>query len=239
MNMPAALSDPHSILLSENTARKYFGTKNPMGRTIRMQDKYDLQITGIFKDLPNNSHFAMDIMIPFDIMRAFFKQDLSTWNNNSYYTYFLLRENAEPAQVEAMLPALLAKYAKKERRLANSYYLQPLTKIHLHSHINIEINPNNDIKYIYLFATIGLLLLLIACINYVNLATAGAARRAKEIGIRKVLGASSAHITTLISREYIVKVLLAVLISWPLFFNILNMLHRKPVYSDLASKYTT
>lgn len=188
-NPAAALSDPHSILLSESTARKNFGNQNPIGRIIRMQDKYDMQVTGIFKNLQDNSHFTMDVMIPFDIMQAFFNRDLSTWNNNSFYTYFLLDENAESGQLEAKLPALLAKYTEKKSRFSNLYYLQPLTKIHLYSHINFEISPNNDIKYIYLFATIGLLLLLIACINYVNLATAGSAKRAKEVGMRKVVGA--------------------------------------------------
>jgi len=183
------LSDPHSILFSESAAQKYFGSQNPLGETVRILEKHDMVVRGVFKDLPKNSHFFMDIMIPFETLSQFWNRNLATWGNNSYYTYFLIKEGANPSLLESKLSSLVGRYSQGKGWEDNRLYLQPLTKIHLFSHLNFELSPNNDIKYIYLFSSIGLLLLIIACINYVNLATASASKRAKEVGMRKVVGA--------------------------------------------------
>lgn len=189
----SVLSDPNSILFSESMAKKYFGDEDPIGKTVAYLDRYDMKVTGIFKDFPKNSHFTMDIIMPFETMGTIQNRRLDTWGNNSYYTYFLAQEGVDPLQLESKLPALMKKYSEgkgweyegEQSRL----YLQPLTRIHLFSNINFEIIPNNDIRYIYLFSSIALLILLIACINYMNLATARSVKRAKEVGMRKVVGA--------------------------------------------------
>ncbi|MCJ7582126.1 MAG: ABC transporter permease [Candidatus Aminicenantes bacterium] len=188
-NPETVLSDPHSILFSESMAKKYFDNADPLGKTILYNEKHDMVVTGIYKDLPKNSHFTMDIVIPFDAQKTFSNRNLDTWGSSSYFTYFLLQEGADPEALEDKFPALLEKYSKGKGLDNTKYYLQPLTQIHLHSNINFELAPNSDIKYIYLFSSIALLILLIACINYINLATARSAKRSKEVGLRKVVGA--------------------------------------------------
>ena len=184
-----ALTDPHSILLSESQAKKYFENEDPLGKTINYNDRHDLVVTGVFEDFPKNSHFSGNIILPFEAQATFSNRNLDTWGNNSYYTYFLLQEGADPKALEEKLPALIKKYSGGKGWDSAEHYLQPLTRIHLYSNINFEIAPNSDIKYIYLFSSIAFLILIIACINYVNLATARSAKRSKEVGMRKVVGA--------------------------------------------------
>ena len=188
-NPETALSDPYSILLSESQAKKYFGDADPLGKTVLYNNKHDLVVTGVFKSFPKNSHFTGDIILPFDAQAVFSNRNLETWGNNSNFTYFLLQEGADPKALEDKLPALIKKYSKGKGWDSAEHYLQPLTRIHLYSNINFEIAPNSNIQYIYLFSSIAVLILLIACINYINLATARSAKRSKEVGMRKVVGA--------------------------------------------------
>lgn len=185
----SALTNPHSIMFSESMAKKYFGKEDPLGKTILYQKKHDVIVTGVFKDFPKNAHFIMDVILPFDAQATLNNRRLDSWGNNSYYTYFLLREGSDALELEAKLSALIKKYRDGKGWKNARFYLQPLTKIHLHSNINFEIAPNSDIKYIYLFSSIAFLILFIACINYINLATARSAKRSKEVGMRKVVGA--------------------------------------------------
>ncbi len=188
-NPETALDDPHSILFSESVARKFFGNEDPIGQTVVYLEEHDMHVTGIFRDFPKNSHFIMDVMLPFDAMPVLLDRKLDSWGNSSFYTYFLLQEGADPTLFERKLPDLYQKYRGDQGWDTAGYYLQPMTKIHLYSSINFDISPGNDIRYIYLFSSIAFLLLVIACINYMNLATARAAKRAKEVGMRKVVGA--------------------------------------------------
>ncbi|MCJ7579899.1 MAG: ABC transporter permease, partial [Candidatus Aminicenantes bacterium] len=164
-----ALTNPYSIILSESQAEKYFGHENPMGKIIQGNTKHDLVVTGVFKAFPKNSHFTGDIILPFDAQAEFSNRNLETWGSNSYYTYFLLQDGADPKALEEKLPAFVKKYSGGKGWDSAEHYLQPLTRIHLYSNINFEIAPNSDIKYIYLFSSIALLILIIACINYINL----------------------------------------------------------------------
>ena len=185
-----ALSDPYSILLSESQAKKYFDDTDPLGKTVLYNNEHDLIVTGVFKAFPKNSHFSCDIILPFDAQATFSNRNLDTWGSNSFYTYFLLQDNADPEALEDKLQALIKKYSKGKGWDSAEHYLQPLTRIHLYSNINFEIAPNSNIKYIYLFSSIAILILFIACINYINLATARSAKRSKEVGLRKVVGAN-------------------------------------------------
>jgi putative ABC transport system permease protein len=184
-----ALTDPNSILFSETVARKFFGDQDPIGQTVVYIEEHDMRVTGVFKDFPKNSHFTMDVILPFDAMPVLLDRKLDSWGNSSFYTYFLLQEGADPAQLEGKLPDMFKKYRNDQGWDSAGYILQPLTRIHLYSNINFDISPGNDIRYIYLFSSIAFLLLVIACINYMNLATARSAKRAKEVGMRKVVGA--------------------------------------------------
>jgi putative ABC transport system permease protein len=196
-----ALKDPFSVLFSEREARRLFGGANPIGRTIsyRAGDQaFDFKVTGVFRDLPANSHFAMDAVAPFETMGKIRKRDLTQWSNNSYYTYVLLKNGTDPKALDAKLPAFFERnaggqgQARKGQR--NRYFLQPLTQIHLTSRVNMELSPTGDSRFVLLFASIAVLVLIIACVNYMNLATARSLKRAKEVGLRRVVGAAKGQL---------------------------------------------
>jgi putative ABC transport system permease protein len=193
-----ALRDPASVVLSERAAKRYFGGEDPIGKVLtyrppRRDLAVDFKVTGVFRDLPANSHFPMEVVFPFEAQAALLKTDLGQWGNNNYHTYFLLRPGADPAALEAKLPALIDRYAGDDvwvhEGRKTRYLLQPLASIHLRSHVNFEIAPTGDIRSVRISLTIAFLVLLVAGVNYTNLATARAARRAREVGIRKVAGA--------------------------------------------------
>ncbi|MDN5213460.1 ABC transporter permease [Fulvivirgaceae bacterium BMA12] len=187
------LKDKFTAVITRSVAAKYFGDTDPMGKTLKYLNKHPFTIVGIVEDMPENSHFRMEIMLDFESMAVLEKRDISQWSHYFVYTYLLLHEGASPESLTAKFPALLDKYTEdkldsdgQESRL----WLQKFSDIHLHSKVNFEIAINNEARKLYIFLLIGFLILLIACINYVNLSTANALRRAKEIGIRKAAGAS-------------------------------------------------
>ena len=195
------LKDPFSVVLSEREACRLFGDIDPVGRTIvyHTSDKtFEFKVSGVFRDIPANSHFVMDIMAPFETMGRLQRSDLTLWEGNSYYTYILLKDGADPAALEAKLPAFIEKYAKDKvwnfHGQKSRYFLQPLTWIHLHSRANFDIGLIGDARIVFLFASIAVLVLVIACINYMNLATARSLKRAREVGLRKVVGAGRAQL---------------------------------------------
>jgi putative ABC transport system permease protein len=211
-----ALQNPYSIVLSERSAKKYFGNDNPIGRILTLREKTDFKVTGVFKNMPDNSHFVMDVVIPFRtyFLFKFGKAVITEWSNyGSFYAYCLLKEGVDPIQVEQKFPDFLnrTKYQvyPTEEYLKDSYSLQPLTSIHLHSDAQIEIGVNNNIRHIRLFSFSALLILVIACINYMNLATARYVQRSKEVGIRKVIGASRGQLI----RQFIGESVLTTLVS--------------------------
>ena len=193
-NPDSALREPSSIVISQSTAKKYFGDENPLGKILNINDKMDYKVTGVFVDMPANSHFVMDIMVPFADYFRNGKADITKWTSNYVYTYFLLREGADPVALEndihRIVEVPLFEKFGVSKPYPQMYHPQSILDIHLKSHNMQEISVNNDMKYIYLFSSIALLILFIACVNYVNLATARSIRRGKEVGMRKVVGAS-------------------------------------------------
>jgi putative ABC transport system permease protein len=195
-----ALSGPYSMVISERMAHKYFGDEDPIGKILAFSNRHDFTVTGIMKDVPPNSHLQFDFLASLMTLKSIRGQEdyLESWGNYSYYTYILLPEGYSPKDLEKKFPGFVEKYfGERLRRLrqqdptrqASRFFLQPVKRIHLYSHINFEVSPNSDIKKIYLLSALALIILLIACINYMNLATAGSATRAKEVGMRKVIGA--------------------------------------------------
>ena len=196
----SALTDPYSIVLSRKTAQKYFRDEDPLGKTLKLDIRYDCKVTGIFEEIPDNAHFHFDILLSMESIEE--SRDLS-WGSQNFQTYILLRQDADPSALEAKFPEMLEKYMwpqfaqilgitvdeiHKSTDMWAKFYLQPLKSIHLHSDLLGELGPNNDIRYIYIFSAIALFILIIASINFMNLSTARAAGRAKEVGLRKVLG---------------------------------------------------
>jgi len=202
-NKETALSQPNSVVISETTAQRLFGNENPIGKVINYEGQRDLAVTGVVKDAPQNSHFKFDYLASFitlyEINGVEFFQ--TNWGSNNYATYFLLKNENLKSELQAQMPAFIDKHLTQVIRnftgqdpafqpsKFNIIHVQSLADIHLHSHLNSEFEQNGDITNIYLFSAIAVFILLIACINFMNLATAKSSKRAKEIGMRKVLGA--------------------------------------------------
>ena len=188
------LSEPYSIVLTESIARKYFPDEEPEGKMLRMNDQLTLKVTGVMRDPPVNTHMDFNVLISLSTQFAEEGKDRydENWGNLFLYTYVLFNEGADIGAVNEK-SGLLVKNAFGEE--AEKYniemipYLQPVSDIHLHSHLMAEIGINGDISYIYTFAAVAIFILIIASINFMNLATARSSRRAREVGLRKVCGA--------------------------------------------------
>ena len=185
-----ALEVPFTMVVTETTARKFFGNESPVGKIMNWDNKFDYRITGVVKDPPSNSHFTFQVLASFSTLIKYDSR-LGDWDVN-FTTYILLKEKTGIEAFEEKIRGFNEKYLAsnlESQGIKLETSLQPLTKIHLYSRLESEIGVNSDIKDIYIFSAISLVILLIACINFMNLATARSERRAKEVGLRKVLGA--------------------------------------------------
>lgn len=192
-DLEQALVVPKSIVLTDHVAQKLFGSDDPLGRIVSYKEKYrqyDMTVTGVIADIPKNSHMQFDYIIS-HATTVVEKKDgymIGNWNVWNYMTYVELAEPQARSQVEDKFPAFLARQGREAG--SREFFLQSIEDIHLKSQIRGELATNNQIRYVYLFMSIALIILLIACINYMNLVTARSMTRAKEIGIRKVAGAN-------------------------------------------------
>jgi putative ABC transport system permease protein len=213
-NTEDLLSDKNSIVLTEEIANKYFGNEDPLGKTITLNEIDDYTITGVVQDLPAQSHFHFTMLI--NIPDEMYGMNVMDWNRfSAFYTYLLLDQNTNPEQVLAKVPQVL-KGKISAGGLSNiAYFLQPLKDIHLRSDLSFELNANRimSISYIYLFATIGFFILLIASLNYVNLSTARATTRLKEVGVRKTAGAGRSNLFWQFTGEILLLTFFAALLS--------------------------
>lgn len=190
-----ALAEPYSMVISEDLAFKYFGAEDAVGQVVNLDNRWDFTVTGVMKNIPTNSHMRPDMFVSYTTMTAIQSGwDLDDWEyHRNLYTYVRLREHVSPDDFEAKLPAFLERHAGDQYREAGIILrpsLQPLADIHLYSNRESEHEPNGDIRYVALFLAIAFLVLIIACINFINLATARSEMRAREVGVRKVLGAN-------------------------------------------------
>ncbi len=186
----SALSDPRSIVISEEMARKYFPDEDPLGKVVHADDKFDFRVTGIMNDVPRNSHLQFHFLVPFVFGREL-GYSVDRWNNSQYRTYVQLRPGASAAEVIGKIARHLddKPTIEKDARLT----LQPLERIYLHSHFEFDM-PLGDIRYVRIFSIVAFFILLIACINFMNLSTARSINRAREVGMRKVSGAIRGNI---------------------------------------------
>ncbi len=218
-----ALEAPHSLVLTEEMARKYFKDENPLGKIITADLWLNLTITGIMKKHPPSTHMDFDFLVSFETLLKAKEPpgrlsygDLSRWQNFRLLTYILLEENAYPEAVEAKMPAFLEQHLGQLARSPGvefSPYLQRITDIHLRSHLEGEISPNSNESYVYIFSAVAIFILIIASINFMNLATARAASRAKEVGMRKVVGAARSQLIKQFLTESILMTFLAAVIA--------------------------
>ena len=216
-NKEKSLDQIHSMILTRSTAEKYFGNEDAIGKTIRMNLNGGTEyiVTGVVEDVPDNSHFTFKIIIPFESRRDWNVD----WQRSQFYTYAILKGDRDRFQdnvrkiVKANLPTSL-----------DEYYIQPLDNIHLHSNLKWELLPNGDVTYVRILLLIGVFILAIACINYINLVTARSAERAKEVGIRKAIGAVRSQLVKQFLVESSLTVFASMTLSLMIVFAVLPLL---------------
>ncbi len=220
-----ALVQPNTVVITESMAEKYFGDENPMGKTLNSDKRRDYIVTGVIEDSPSNTHFHYDFLAS---LETYLDESSSQhWFSENYYTYIVVQEGVDPQEIENVFAEVIQRYVGPQIQQLSGlsleqflgedshlrYFMQALPDIHLHSNLDIEIEPNGDIKYVTIFSIIALFILLIACINFMNLSTARSAKRAKEVGIRKTLGSNRGSLIMQFLSESILMALLAVLIA--------------------------
>jgi len=243
-NPKKALTEPNTVVITENIANKYFNSINVVGKTLRFDNKTDYKITGVIKFIPENSHFNFDFFVA---LAGVEEAHQNIWLSFNFNTYLLLRKDADVTSFKRKFDDVLKKYMfpqalellkinaddfKKSGNYVN-LSLIPLTDIHLHSDRIAELAPNSDVQVVYIFSIIAIFILLVACVNFMNLSTARSANRAKEVGIRKVLGTQR---KSLIS-QFLTEAVLMSLIAF--VFAIAIALLLLPYLNQLALKNLT
>jgi len=221
-----ALLEPFSMVLTEEMAEKYFGDEDPIGKSLQVNE-YQFTITGLAKDLPHNSSIGFDFLVPWDFIKTIGRYT-DHWGSNSIQTYVRLEENADPGPVDAKLTAV---YRENESEGTTDFMLEPLKRLHLFTYWGYQTKPEG-IQYVYIFSIIATFVLIIACINFMNLSTAKASMRAKEIGIRKVVGAKRKNLIRQFYGETLILTIIAVLLAYLLlaaFLGGFNKLSGKDV----------
>jgi putative ABC transport system permease protein len=242
-NAYSALKDPNTVAISRNVANKLFPDGNALDQTIIMDNRWPMKVTAVFEDMPETGHFKFDILIS---MAGLDEAKGTVFLSNNFQTYLLLKEGADPKALQAKFPAFIIKFMGPQiaQVLGNEftldkfaeagnkidYTLMPLTEIHLHSDRTGEFRPNSDITYVYLFTAIALFILVIACINFMNLSTARSSNRAKEVGVRKVMGSLRSHLV----RQFLTESVLLSLFSFVLAIALAYLF--VPVFNTLSQK---
>jgi len=238
-----ALNEPNTVVITETAAKKYFGSVNAIGKTIETNDngKTSYKVTAVIKDMPRNTHFHFDFLFSMKNSGYTFGQ----FTSHNFHSYLLLakgtdykafEKNFEPYLTRYVLPYAqqfvkinsMDEFKKSGNKL--EYTLMPLTQIHLHSSLLYELAPNGNIQFVYIFSIVALFILVIACINFMNLTTARSASRAKEVGIRKVLGTERRELITQFLSESVLMVFLSLLIA------IIIASLALPLFNDVAGK---
>ncbi|HEY6899057.1 MAG TPA: ABC transporter permease, partial [Puia sp.] len=187
-----ALQEPYNIIITESTSRTLFGDADPMGRKIRIDNRQDLEVAAIIRDLPPNSTFSFKYIIPFSysvLTSDWVREGMTNWDNNSFQTFVQLEPNARYAQMAPKLHALVMKYDPEAWKVGKEeFFFHPMKDWHLYGDFKKGVVDGGFIEYVRLFSIIGVLVLLIACVNFMNLSTARSEKRAREVGVRKVMG---------------------------------------------------
>jgi putative ABC transport system permease protein len=240
-----ALNEVNSVIITKTAAGKIFGKEDPMGKLIGLNSDSNLfKITGVVKDIPENSHFHFDMlgsMISFDQAKS------NSWMEGVFHTYLLLKPGADYKRLQAKFPDMVQKYMgpqiQQEMGLSLAQFrskgndlglsLQPLTDIHLNSYTTTEFEPGGTKSYVYMFGAIGLFMLLVACINFINLSTAGASKRAKEVGVRKAIGSGRFQLV----KQFLAESLFITVISLAIAAVFVEI--GLPVFNGISGKQLT
>jgi putative ABC transport system permease protein len=236
-----ALNEPHSIVINETTARRYFNGTDAIGKTLELENKNICKVTGVFRDMPLQSHFHLSLI---ETKNGGYAGDDNDWLSNNWTTYVLARPGVSRDAVQKRVDATINNYLVKQlvgllhadmndmKRQGNyfKYNLMPLTDIHLHSNKSGEFEANGNISYVYVFSFIAILILLIACVNFMNLSTARSAGRAKEVGIRKVAGSTKTHLVVQFLTESVLLSFFSLLLALGIALLLL------PMFNNLSGK---
>jgi predicted permease len=224
------LDDPSSIVITESTARALFDQEDPLGKIVRVNDKHELQVTGVLKDIPANSSFQFSVLLPWKLNEQsdFIKEQAGEWDNHSFQIYAELDDATQHADVENSIRDIVDKNGSMD--FERALFLYPLSRWRLHSNFDDGVETGGMIEYVQLFSIIAVFILLIACINFMNLATARSERRAREVGIRKSVGSSRRELILQFMGESIFISLLAFLVA--LLLTELSL----PFYNQLVDK---
>jgi len=230
-NPESALIAPYCIVLTQDMARKYFGDEPAIGRQLKLNNRFDYTVTGIMENCPENSHLQFDALCSIETFYVIRNREVDEWTNFNCYTYLLLRKNVDPAEFTGKFTAFIDNYMSIFKKLLGGsigFFIQPITDIHLHSKLGYDTPGNSDIAYVYIFSAIAFFILLIACINFMNLATARSAGRAKEVGLRKVLGAEK----RMLIKQFLAESMLYCIVSLVAALGLVKL--ALPVFSSIA-----
>ncbi|MEO1050061.1 MAG: ABC transporter permease [Bacteroidota bacterium] len=216
-NPETATLHPNTVVITDQIAQKYFGKADPIGQTIRIEEAYgpddmELTVSGVIAEMPNNSHFHIDFLVSMATGTTHFPPIIyRAWGWDSQYTYVKLAEGTDPQSFISRLDDFGKKHI--EGKWFKRFFAQPMTDIHLHSHLNSEIEANGDINNIYIFSFVAIIILVLAVVNYMNLATAKSINRSKEVGVRKVVGAARTKIIAQLLSESLIFTFMALFIG--------------------------
>lgn len=231
-----ALLNPEGIVITESVARKYFNSIDVIDKTIKKNNDKDFTITGVIADVPDNSHLHFDFVQPMSFLaRTNNDFKLNIWDNFNYYSYVKLNEKADQSKagIASVQDKMQAIYKKNETVLKVAFILQPVADIHLHSNFLADIAGHGSAQNVYIFTIVAIFILVVACLNFMNLATARAARRAKEVGLRKVVGAIRTHLMGQFLAESLVVALLSLVLALLMIYLAL------PYFNTLGGKNLT
>lgn len=232
-NPATALQRPDAVLITEDIAKKYFGGQDALGRIIKKDNNENYTVTGILANLPSNSHLQFDFILPMSsIANSDYDLKNKVWGNFNYYTYIQLNKNVTPsgASFSQLVPQIQKIYKSHFSEAKIDFHLQPLTDIHLHSDLQIDLPGKGNIQYVNIFFIVALFIVAVACINFMNLATARSARRAKEVGLRKVVGAGRTQLIIQFLSESVIISFLSLFIAIGIVYLLL------PAFNQLAEK---
>lgn len=232
-NRNTALMQPDAILITESMAKKYFGKEDPIGKFLKKDNTKNIVVTGVLKDIPSASHLKFDAVMPMSAI-AKDEDDLknNTWDNFNYYSYLLLDKPLAEAEAKKFNQRIDAIYKTHvpEKDLKVNFIIQPLTEIHLLSDFQVDVTGHGNMQYVNIFFVVAIFILVVACINYMNLATARSERRAKEVGLRKVVGADRKQLIGQFLGESLMVTLISLVIAVAAVYLLL------PVFNNLAGK---
>jgi putative ABC transport system permease protein len=228
----SSFTEPFSLLLTESTAHRYFGNEDPIGKKIKYEDRFEYTVTGILEDPPQQSHFRFDFLASFSSLDHHYPRGVKQfgWIWNPCWTYVLLKEGADPEDLSGTFPKFVQKHFYDENKDIISLYLQPLTDIHLKSHLDYEITQNSDFTNVIILALISVLILFAAVVNYVNLTTASGSNRANEIAMKKIIGAQKRQVLFQFLIESVLISLFALIVALAIVEIVM------PNYGEITSK---